>query len=168
MAKDSQIALVGKRKIEISNLKKILYPEDGIIKAEIIEYYLKIAPTILNHIKGRPLSLVRFPDGIYGEKFFQKNKPGWAPEWIEFVTLGSDSPKDYIIATEEATLVWLANLACLEIHQMHSRKPHYDKPDYMVFDLDPPEGRFMTAEELEVPKCVLYMRGFIKFRRGGS
>ena len=64
MAKDSQIAKVGKRKIEISNLKKILYPEDGIIKAEIIEYYLKIAPTILNHIKGRPLSLVRYPDGI--------------------------------------------------------------------------------------------------------
>ncbi len=140
MAKDSQIAKVGKRKIEISNLKKILYPEDGIIKAEIIEYYLKIAPTILNHIKGRPLSLVRYPDGIYGEKFFQKNRPEWAPDWIEYVALGSEETKDYIIATEDATLVWLANLACLEIHQMHARKPHYDKPDYMVFDLDPPEG----------------------------
>ena len=140
MAKDSQIVKVGKRKLELSNLNKILFPDDDIVKAQVIEYYLKIAPTILNHIKGRPLSLVRFPDGIYGEKFFQKNRPDWAPEWIEYVALGSEDKKDYIIATEEATLVWLANLACLEIHQMHSKKPNYDKPDYMVFDLDPPEG----------------------------
>lgn len=139
MPKDSQVAQVGKRKIELSNLGKALYPEDNIIKAEIIEYYLKIAPTILNHIKGRPLSLVRYPSGIHGEKFFQKNRPDWAPEWIEYVTLGGEA-KDYIIATEEASLVWLANLACLELHQMHSKKPEYDKPDYMVFDLDPPEG----------------------------
>ncbi|MDQ3021175.1 MAG: non-homologous end-joining DNA ligase [Bacteroidota bacterium] len=140
MAKDSQIVNVGKRKLELSNLKKILFPDDDIVKAQVIEYYLKIAPTILNHIKGRPLSLVRFPDGIYGEKFFQKNRPDWAPDWIEYVALGSEDTKDYILANEEATLVWLANLACLEIHQMHSKKPHYDKPDYMVFDLDPPEG----------------------------
>ncbi|RMD85947.1 MAG: hypothetical protein D6813_15590, partial [Calditrichaeota bacterium] len=131
---------VGKRKLEISNLEKVLFPEDQIVKAELIEYYLKIAPTILFHIKGRPLSLVRYPDGIYGEKFFQKNRPDWAPEWIEHVSLGEEETTDYIIATEEASLVWLANLACIELHQMHCRKPHFDKPDYMVFDLDPPEG----------------------------
>ncbi len=149
MAKDSQIAKVGKRKIELSNLGKTLYPEDGIVKAQVIEYYLKIAPTILNHIKGRPLSLVRFPGGIHDEKFFQKNRPDWAPEWIEYVPLGSEDKKDYIIATEEATLVWLANLACLELHQMHSKKPHFDKPDYMVFDLDPPEGyNFVNVVEI--------------------
>ncbi len=140
MAKDSQIVNLGKRKLELSNLKKVLYPDDDIIKAQVIEYYLKIAPTILNHIKGRPLSMVRYPGGIYDEKFYQKNRPDWAPDWIEYVSLGSEDQKDYIIATEEATLVWLANLACLELHQMHSKKPDYDKPDYMVFDLDPPEG----------------------------
>ncbi len=141
MAKDLQIVQVGRRKLELSNLKKILYPDDDISKAQVIEYYLKIAPTILNHIKGRPLSLVRYPDGIYGEKFFQKNRPSWAPDWLEYVALGQGKEKkDYILATEDAALVWLANLACLELHQMHSRKPHYDKPDYMVFDLDPPEG----------------------------
>lgn len=139
MAKDSQIVQVGKRKLEISNLKKELYPDDGIVKAEVIQYYLSIAPTILNHIKGRPLSLVRFPDGIYGEQFYQKNRPDWAPDWLEYVTLGKEK-KDYILATEEASMVWLANLACLEIHQMHSKKPDYDMPDYMVFDIDPPEG----------------------------
>lgn len=140
MPRTAQIVQVGKRKIELSNLQKVLFPEDHIIKAELIEYYLKIAPTILAHIKGRPLSLVRYPDGIHAERFFQKNRPDWAPDWIEYVALGSEETKDYIIATEDASLVWLANLACIELHQMHSHKPHFDKPDYMVFDIDPPEG----------------------------
>jgi bifunctional non-homologous end joining protein LigD len=137
--KNTQWTQVGKRKLELSNLDKVLFPDDGIVKAQVIAYYLKIAPTILNHIKGRALTLIRFPDGIYGESFYQKNKPDWAPDWIEFVTLGSVEV-DYIIASEPALLVWLANLAGLEVHQLHSRGPHHDKPDYMVFDLDPPEG----------------------------
>jgi DNA ligase D-like protein (predicted ligase)/DNA ligase D-like protein (predicted polymerase)/DNA ligase D-like protein (predicted 3'-phosphoesterase) len=132
------MAKVGRRELELSNLQKVLYPDDHIVKAELIEYYLKIAPTILAHVKGRPLSLVRYPDGIGGESFFQKNRPGWAPDWIEYVTLGEEK-KDYIIATEEASLAWLANLACIELHQMHSRAPHFDKPDYIVYDFDPPE-----------------------------
>jgi len=140
MAKKSQWANIGKRKIELSNLDKVLFPEDGIIKAEIIEYYLAIAPTLLNHVKGRALTLIRFPDGIHGESFYQKSRPAWAPDWLEFVTLGSEEKKDYIVATEPASLVWLANLASLELHQLHSRKPNYEFPDYMVFDLDPPEG----------------------------
>jgi bifunctional non-homologous end joining protein LigD len=141
MPRTSQIAQVGKRKIELSNLKKLFYPDDNILKAELIEYYLKVAPTILAHAKGRPLSFVRYPDGIDGERFFQKNRPEWAPEWIEHVALGSEKEEkiDYVIASEEASLVWLANLACIELHQMHCRSPHYDRPDYFVFDLDPPE-----------------------------
>lgn len=140
MAKKSQWALIGKRKVELSNLEKVLFPEDHILKAEVIEYYLKIAPTLLQHIKGRALTLIRFPDGIHGENFYQKNRPEWAPDWIEFVNLGKEEKKDYILATEPASLVWLANLASLELHQLHSRKPSFDAPDYMVFDLDPPEG----------------------------
>ncbi len=139
MAKKSQWVKIGKRKVELSNLDKILFPEDGILKAEVIEYYLNIAPTLLHHIKGRALTLIRFPDGIHGEMFYQKNRPEWAPDWIEFEELGKEK-KDYIIATEPATLVWLSNLASLELHQLHSRRPLFDYPDYMVFDLDPPEG----------------------------
>ena len=135
----SQWAQVGKHEVELSNLEKVLFPEDHIVKAEVIEYYLKIAPTLLNYANGRALTLIRYPDGITGESFYQKNRPEWAPQWIEFVTLGKEK-KDYIIATEPALLVWLANLASLELHQLHSRKPNYDLPDYMVFDLDPPEG----------------------------
>jgi len=148
MARTSQNVQAGKRKIELSNLRKILFPEDQILKAELIQYYLQIAPTILSHIKGRPLSLVRYPNGITGEAFYQKNRPEWAPNWIEYITLGEEK-KDYIIATEEASLVWLANLACIELHQMHSHKPHFDKPDYLVFDLDPPE-RYPFKKLVEV------------------
>jgi DNA ligase D-like protein (predicted ligase)/DNA ligase D-like protein (predicted polymerase)/DNA ligase D-like protein (predicted 3'-phosphoesterase) len=137
--KQTTLVTIGKRKIELSNLDKVLFPEDGVFKAEVIEYYLKIAPTLLNHVKGRALTLIRFPDGIHGETFYQKNRPAWTPDWIEFATLGKEK-KDYIIATEPASLVWLANLASLELHQLHSRKPKFDFPDYMVFDLDPPEG----------------------------
>ncbi len=138
--KKSQWVTIGKRKLELSNLDKELFPEDHLMKAEIIEYYLKIAPTLLNHVKGRALTLIRFPDGIHGEMFYQKNRPEWAPDWLEFASLGKEEKKDYIIATEPASLVWLANLASLELHQLHSRKPNFDCPDYMVFDLDPPEG----------------------------
>ncbi|MEJ1240043.1 non-homologous end-joining DNA ligase [Chryseolinea sp. T2] len=137
--KKTQWAQVGKREIELSNLDKVLFPEDDIIKAQVIAYYLAIAPTLLNYVKGRALTLIRFPDGITGESFYQKNRPEWAPSWIEFVVLGKEK-KDYILATEPALLVWLANLASLELHQLHSRKPDFDFPDYMVFDLDPPEG----------------------------
>src|ERR1700709_1103155 len=130
MAKKSQWASIGKRTVELSNLEKVLFLEDGIVKAEIISYYLNIAPTLLNHVKGRALTLIRFPDGIHGESFYQKSRPEWAPDWLEFVTLGKEV-KDYIVATEPASLVWLANLAALELHQLHSRKPNYEFPDYM-------------------------------------
>lgn len=147
-SRTSQIVRVGKRNIELSNLSKVLYPDDQISKAQLIEYYVKIAPTILSHIKGRPLSLVRYPDGIAGESFYQKNRPDWAPDWLEHITLGEEQ-KNYVIATEDASLVWLANLACIELHQMHSRRPAFDKPDYIAYDFDPPENyKFADVTEL--------------------
>src|SRR5215813_5381332 len=152
-SRTSQIAQVGKRSLELSNLTKVLFPDDHIVKAELIQYYLKIAPTILAHLKGRALSVVRFPDGINGESLFQKNRPGWAPEWLEHVSLGEEK-KDYVIATEEASLVWLANLACIELHQMHARAPHFDKADYIVYDFDPPE----TFEFADVADLALQFK----------
>ena len=141
MARSSQVVQVGKRTIELSNLKKVLWPEDGVLKAELIQYYLSIAPTILAHIQGRPMSLVRFPDGIHGETFFQKNLPDWTPDWIESAEIGDEKKKiRYFVPTEEASLVWLANLACIEMHQMHCRVKRRDNPDYFVFDIDPPDG----------------------------
>lgn len=141
MGRDKIHVEVGKRKLNLTNLDKVLFPDDHIVKAEIIDYYLTLAPTILHHIKGRPLSFVRFPDGITGEQFFQKNRPEWTPDWIEYIRLGRERKKEYIVALEEATLVWLANLACLELHQIHSFDRYAEKPDYIVYDLDPPESK---------------------------
>lgn len=145
MASTSTKVQLGKRTLELSNLNRVMFPDDNILKAELIEYYLAIAPTILSHIKGRPLSLVRFPDGINGEHFYQKNRPEWAPDWLEYASLGNgDERKNYVLANEPASLVWLANLACVEFHQMNTRAPEFDIPDYFVVDLDPPETSTFT------------------------
>ncbi len=145
MAKQYLVTKVGDQNVKLSNLSKVLYPASGIIKAEIIEYYAKIAPTILKYIGGRPLSLVRYPDGIEQHQFYTKDKPSWAPDWIKSVVLGKNikegkEGKDYIIPFKEADVVWLANLACLDIHPMQVKTPNFDKPDLFVFDLDPPQN----------------------------
>ena len=140
MAGKFQVAQVGKRKLKLTNLEKVLFPDAGILKAELIAYYLAIAPIMLRYIKRRPLSLIRFPDGIEAEPFFQKDKPKWAPDWLETVKLGKGRKKDYICATEEATLVWLANMASIELHVHQSRKIHPEKPDFFIIDLDPSPG----------------------------
>ncbi len=159
MAKKTQLVQVGKNTIELSNLSKILFPEDAITKAEIIQYYLEISPTILNHVKGRPLTLIRFPDGIYGEQFYQKNRPDWAPDWVEYVSIGDEKKTiDYILATDSSTLVWLANLACIEMHQVHSRNPNITSPDYIVYDIDPPEDYSFTG----VVEIALSIKDFLE------
>ena len=108
-----------------------------------------MAPTILTHLKGRPLSLVRFPDGIHGEQWYQKRLPEFAPRWIDSIELGSDDKIRYVLCDEEACLCWLANLAAIEMHHTIVRRPNFTKPDMMVFDLDPPEGaRFSTVVEI--------------------
>ncbi|MFT5143867.1 MAG: bifunctional non-homologous end joining protein LigD [Thalassolituus oleivorans] len=137
LAKDAQWVKVGKREIALSNLTKTLDPTVPVIKAEVVNYYLSVAPTFLRHARGRPLSLVRYPDGIEGEQFFQKARPDWAPEWIGSARLGEKS-LDYMVADSVADVVWLANLACLELHVTQGRIPHPNKPDQIVFDLDPP------------------------------
>lgn len=141
MAKKKHAVQIGKHKFELSNLEKVLWPENAIVKAELIQYYLQIAPTFLAHAKHRPLSLIRFPDGIHGETFFQKNKPDWAPEWIDDIVIGNEQKSiRYMLANNDASLVWIANLASIEFHQMQYRTMKPDLPDYFVFDLDPPDG----------------------------
>ncbi|MDX1418362.1 MAG: non-homologous end-joining DNA ligase [Rubricoccaceae bacterium] len=129
---------VGGRRLTLSNLQKPLYP-GPILKAEVIQYYLRVAPVLVPHVAGRPLTLVRFPDGIEAERFFQKNRPRGAPAWLEVVRLEGEDVKEHPTVQDEASLVWLANSAALELHQGHGRVPVPDHPDYVVFDLDPPE-----------------------------
>ncbi len=137
MAGTKHTVKAGSRILQVSNLEKSLYP--GVSKAEVIHYYLSVAPWMMRYIKYRPLSLIRYPDGIEGEVFYQKDLPRWRPDWLTIHRAGKERTKNYVTVTEEAALVWLANLACLELHQMHYRSESPGRPDYLVFDLDPPE-----------------------------
>ncbi len=120
------------RTLALSNLEKVLYPETGFAKAQVVDYYARIAPVILPHLRGRPLTLVRYPDGVAGKSFFEKRRPPSAPEWVE---TGGDLGS--VLCDEPATLVWLANLAALELHTHQHTVADPDRPTAVVFDLDP-------------------------------
>ncbi len=141
MAADTQVNVDGKQ-VALSNLDKILWPEEGYTKGDLIDYYAKIAPYILPHLQDRPLVFTRYPDGIKGKSFYQKNAPAYLPEWIETLPwkFEDDVQKHLIMARKKADLVWLANQAVIEIHPWFSRPGTIDYPDFVVFDLDPSAG----------------------------
>jgi len=138
------------RKLKLSNLDKIIYPELQVSKAEIIQYYLSVAPLILKYIKGRPLTLIRYPDGIGKTQFYAKSKPKWTPEWIDSYGIQhSEETINYVVAQDSATVVWLANLAALELHPMQMTTDTFEHPDHFIFDLDPPEnGDFEVVKQI--------------------
>ncbi|WP_432902625.1 non-homologous end-joining DNA ligase [Micromonospora matsumotoense] len=129
------------RALDLSNLDKVLYPEAGFTKGEVIDYYTRIAPVLLPHLADRALTRIRFPNGVTGGSFFEKNAPAATPDWVRTETLpvpGSSKGRetiDYVVADDLPTLVWLANLAALELHTPQWRIGTH--PDLMVVDLDP-------------------------------
>jgi bifunctional non-homologous end joining protein LigD len=126
------------RELVLSNLDKVLYPDAGFSKGDVIDYYLQVADTMLTHLADRPVTRKRYPNGVHEPFFFEKNAPGHRPDWVETVTIPSrDRPVDYVVCSDTATLVWLANLAALELHTNLGRVPHPETPQYVVFDLDP-------------------------------
>jgi DNA ligase D-like protein (predicted polymerase) len=129
-------------KVKFTNLDKTFYPKINITKGKVIEYYIKMAPKILPIIKDRPLVLTRYPDGINGDKFgfFEKDAPQGTPEWVRIRTIYSPASKrdvHYVVCNDLDTLIWLANLAALEIHMPFSKVSDLDKPDLLFFDVDP-------------------------------
>jgi bifunctional non-homologous end joining protein LigD len=131
------------RDVDISNPDKVLFPEDGITKAELVGYYRRIADFMLPHIRGRPLTLIRHPDGIRKQGFFQKSVSDYFPEWIERVTVEKeDGTVTHPLAADAATLAYLANQAAITLHVWTSRAPDLDRPDVVVFDLDPANADF--------------------------
>ena len=126
------------RRLKFSNLNKIFYPADGYTKRDIINYYHDVAPLLVPHLAGRPLSLKRYPDGIDAQYFFQKNTPPSAPDWLrtEEITEGK-ARKRFVICDDAATLLYLANLGCIDQNPWYSRVESLDSPDFMVLDLDP-------------------------------
>lgn len=141
MSKAVRTGIAG-REISLSNLDKILWPQDGYTKGDLIHYYVEMAPYILPYLHNRPLVFTRYPDGISGKFFYQKNAPEYLPDWIPtYIWESQDhTGNNLILAEEQATLAWLANQAYLEIHPWLSRTGSIQNPDFIVFDLDPYEG----------------------------
>ena len=127
-------------KVEFTNLDKILFPKLQITKAQVIEYYIKTAPKILNILTDRPIVLTRFPNGIDKEGFYEKDAPQGTPSWVKTVKIYSETAKrdvNYILCNDLDTLIWLANLAAIEIHLPFSKADSREKPDFVFFDIDP-------------------------------
>ncbi len=128
------------QKVKLTNLEKLLYPKSKISKAEVIQYYLEIAPKLLKYIRNRPLTLIRFPDGIEKANFYAKTKPDWTPEWIDsFSITHTNETIPYLLAHNEAVVAWIANLGGLEIHPMQFSSDQ-ENPDHFIFDLDTPQN----------------------------
>jgi bifunctional non-homologous end joining protein LigD len=132
--------VVENRRIQVSNLDKVLYPKVGFTKGQVIDYYIRVAPVLLPHLKDRPLTMKRYPNGVEGQFFYEKNCPSHRPKWVKTAKVwseGNNRTMDYCLAQDLPTLVWAANLADLELHTSLARKRDVARPTVMVFDLDP-------------------------------
>jgi bifunctional non-homologous end joining protein LigD len=129
----------GNIRVELSNTGKVLFPGDEFTKGDLISYYRDVASRMLPYLRDRPIAMARYPDGINGQRIFQKNAPGYFPGWISRAKVGKqDGTLQHVVCDKPATLVYLANQACIELHVFLSRLGKLDHPDQLVFDLDPP------------------------------
>ena len=130
---------VGKTEVEVSNLEKVFYPKTGFTKGQVIDYYIRISPLLLPHLKDRPISLKRYPDGVDGFFFYEKNCPAHRPDWVKTsaVPKSDGGEVNYCLMNDLPTLVWAANLADLELHTFQHRARALTKPTAVVFDFDP-------------------------------
>lgn len=149
------VADVGGRQVKLSNLDKVLYPEAGFAKRDVIEYFARIAPTVLPHLEGRALTLKRYPNGVDASFFYEKNAPSHRPDWVTTARVGSI---DYVVVDHEATLVWLANLADLELHTSLALSDEPQRPTLVAFDLDPGA----PATIVECCRVALLLQGMFK------
>ena len=157
MAKKQQVVEVEGRDVTISNVEKVFFPETGFTKGEVIGFYSEIADTIVPHLCDRPLTLKRYPEGITGEHFYEKNAPKYAPAWIRrYAVPRSEGGSDinYILCNDRATLVWVTNLADIEKHVLLARAPELNHPTSVVFDLDPGE----PANIIDCGRVALHLR----------
>jgi bifunctional non-homologous end joining protein LigD len=139
MTKQTEL-LVGGRRLPVSNLDKVFYPKTGFTKGDVIEYYIRVAPVLLPHLKDRPLTLKRYPNGVEGPFFYEKRCPAFRPRWLKTAKIWSEGNQENInfcLVNDLPSLVWTANLADLELHTFLSKKQDPHRPTMMVFDLDP-------------------------------
>jgi bifunctional non-homologous end joining protein LigD len=149
------------RELELSNLDKVLYPQTGFTKGELIDWYARIGEVLLPHLRGRPLTLKRYPEGVQGKHFYEKRCPKHRPDWVKTASIWSDRHKgeiDYCVVEDTATLVWLANLADIEMHTSLSRCADMERPTSIVFDLDPGA----PADVLDCAQVAVWLRGMFE------
>jgi bifunctional non-homologous end joining protein LigD len=139
MPEKAELVIEGKT-LAVSNLNKVLYPKVGFTKGQVIDYYIRIAPVLLPHLRDRPLTMKRYPNGVDAEFFYEKNCPSHRPKWVQTAKVwseGNNRIMHYCLAQDLPTLVWAANLADLELHTSLAKKKDVARPTLMVFDLDP-------------------------------
>lgn len=145
------------RSLAVSNLGKVLYPDAGFTKGDVIRYYIDVSPALLPHLERRPITMKRYPQGVGHFFFYEKNCPPYRPEWVSTAAVLSQrrgGTMQYCVVNNLASLVWMANLADLELHTSLARAPAVERPTVMVFDLDPGEG----ADYLQCSQVALWLR----------
>jgi bifunctional non-homologous end joining protein LigD len=153
---ESELKVDGKT-LKLSNLEKVFYPETGFRKADLIDYYIRIAPVILPYLEQRPLTLKRYPDGVSGEYFYEKQCPSHKPKFVETSCVYSKAKRHdicYCLANDLPSLLWAVNLASIEMHVFLARKPRLELPTMMVFDLDPGE----PADVMDCARVAIWLR----------
>ncbi len=152
----------GRRELRLSNLDKPFWPDEGVTKGGLIAYYRDVAEVLVPHLRGRPFTMKRYPDGWQGKSFFQKNAPSHMPEWIERAPFPASTREgekkiiEYAVVNDELALLWMANMGCIDLHTWASRTERPDRPDWVMFDLDPSEGAGFE-EVIEVAQLVKQM-----------
>ena len=160
MGKKSSLEIDG-RTLQVSNLDKVMYPKTGFTKGQVIDYYIKASKYILPHLKNRPLTLKRYPDGVTGMHFYEKDAPSHTPDWVELATVarrGRSGDINYVMLNDLPSLVWAANLACLEMHVFLARYPKIHQPTAIVFDLDPGD----PADVLDCVRVSMWIRDLME------
>ena len=165
---ETQVKNVGGQLLKFTNLSKVYWPGEGYTKRDMFNYYYQIAEFILPYLKDRPQSLNRFPNGIDGKSFYQKDVKGKAPGWVRTFpyTTSDGQDKEFAVGHDQATLLWMASLGCIEMNPWFSRIQHPDNPDYCVIDLDPDKNTFnqviQAAQEVKKVLDAIGIPGFVK------
>jgi bifunctional non-homologous end joining protein LigD len=157
-AEETQVKVISGHELKFTNLSKVYWPDEGITKRDMLNYYYQVADYIIPYLKDRPQSLNRFPNGITGKSFYQKNVMGKAPEWVRTFpyTTSDGENKEFLVGSDEATLLWMANLGCIEMNPWFSRIQAEDNPDFCIIDLDPDKNTFeqVIQAALEVKRVL--------------
>jgi bifunctional non-homologous end joining protein LigD len=156
---ETQVRKICGHDLKFTHLSKVYWPEDGVTKRDMFNYYYRVAEYILPYLKDRPMSLNRFPNGIHGSSFYQKDVKGKAPDWVTKTfpyTTSDGEHKEYLVGSDESYLLWMASLGCIEMNPWFSRVQSPDNPDYCVIDLDPDKHTFdQVIEAAQEVKKVL-------------